>query len=584
IPLPRVEGPDGRRTHRHRQRSALQALRRLPYLLHAEDAPRGLGGHPKRLDAEGEDRPVRRRPPAHRPRVAARAGRLLVRHRRRVALALAPVRAPSHRHLLRAAVAALRALHGEERGAARVRHARLVARRREGEGIRVAHVGDHARLPRGGGGGHSRRGRPLRAPERRSDQLPDHGQLRRAAAHRRPAPLYPRAVGDTADGGEDARRADAQGPRAGEVSAAQVRRAADGLLRRGAEGLRELPALRGEAPQAPRAGDLQEASRRDAEPDEGPERERLPRRGGVPRAAGPPDLSKRTAFELPIGLRAALPIAACLLLAAALSWARDILAGSLGLDTRSLPVGYRIWPFVAFGVLAAIAGRRFLQVLRSTPRYPWPHLLAGAFAIHLAALPALPLTSSDLFSHLSYARLSQLGKNPYRTGPAALPQSAFVFLAWNPLFAWEISGQAHSEGLVLVGLLVFVWAALRSREWLAVLGASCAVLSKIVLLPLLGLYLCFVARRRPLRALAMAGAAAALGVALVAPWWDGPGTLQGPLATLVANDTLTARSLTDFGLWVLRPLGADSQHRLYRVAVALGPVLLAGVGLRAVMP
>jgi len=81
----------------------------------------------------------------------------------------------------------------------------------------------------------------------------------------------------------------------------------------------------------------------------------------------------------------------------------------------------------------------------------------------------------------------------------------------------------------------------------------------------------------------MAGAAAALGVALVAPWWDGPGTLQGPLATLVANDTLTARSLTDFGLWVLRPLGADSQHRLYRVAVALGTVLLAGVGIRAVM-
>src|SRR5205085_2397030 len=98
-----------------------------------------------------------------------------------------------------------------------------------------------------------------------------------------------------------------------------------------------------------------------------------------------------------------------------------------------------------------------------------------------------------------------------------------VFLAWNPLFAWEISGQAHSEGLVLVGLLVFVWAALRSREWLAVLGASCAVLSKIVLLPLLGLYLCFVARRRPLRALAMAGAAAGNAGSL-----GGEGPPRGP--------------------------------------------------------
>src|SRR5205814_864607 len=60
-------------------------------------------------------------------------------------------------------------------------------------------------------------------------------------------------------------------------------RAPDGVLRRGAEGLRELPALGGKAAQAARARGLQEAPGRDAESDEGPERERFPRRGGIPR-------------------------------------------------------------------------------------------------------------------------------------------------------------------------------------------------------------------------------------------------------------------------------------------------------------
>jgi hypothetical protein len=357
----------------------------------------------------------------------------------------------------------------------------------------------------------------------------------------------------------------------------------------------------------------------------------------------------------PIGPRAALPIGACLLSAAGLSWARDLVAGSLGLDDRRLALAHRIWPFVLFGCLAAVAGRLYLGTLRRAAGRPWPRLFAGAIAIHLAALPALPLTSSDLFSHLSYARLSHLGRNSYRTGPADLPEddprpalvdprwlrtpmvygpvtallarpiggieslsaslvafklemlltallavllaygfcrsclspgsagAAFVFFAWNPLFAWEISAQAHTEGLVLIGLTVFVWAALRGREWLAVLGAACAFYSKIVLLPLLGLYLCFVARRRPLQAAAMAAMVAAIGIALFAPFWDGPRTLQGPLATLLANDTLTARSLTDFAVWVIRLLGLDSHRQIYRVAVALGTALLGAVGIRAVL-
>jgi hypothetical protein len=372
-------------------------------------------------------------------------------------------------------------------------------------------------------------------------------------------------------------------------------------------------------------------------------------------SAIPPSSDASSKERRPLGPGAALLIGACLSAGAAVSWARDLVAGTPGLDDRHLALAHRIWPFVLFGCFAALAGRLYLRALRRPEKPPWSRLLAGAIAIHLCALPALPLTSSDLFSHLSYARLSYLGKNPYRTGPADLPTGdprtalvaprwlrtpmvygpvtalvarpigrieslaaslwafkiemlltalaavllaygfcrsrllaaaagpAFVFFAWNPLFAWEISGQAHTEGLVLIGVTGFVWAALRDRQWLAVLSAASAFYCKIVLFPLVGLYLVFVARRRPLRALFMAALVAALGALLMARFWEGNRTLQGPLATLLADDTLTARSLIDFVLWSIRPLGEGWQRPVYRVAVALSTALLLGFGIRAVL-
>jgi hypothetical protein len=167
--------------------------------------------------------------------------------------------------------------------------------------------------------------------------------------------------------------------------------------------------------------------------------------------------------------------------------------------------------------------------------------------------------------------------------PPGRAEAAFVFFAWNPLFAWEISAQAHTEGLVLAGMVAFVWAAMRDREWLAALGLACAVYAKPVLAPLLCLYLCFVFRRRPLRAIAMAAVVAGLGAALMAPFWQGASTVRGPMATLVADSTLTARSLTDMVVWLVRPLGEHAQRAVYWVGLAIGTVLLAFVGIRAVL-
>jgi 2-polyprenyl-3-methyl-5-hydroxy-6-metoxy-1,4-benzoquinol methylase len=352
---------------------------------------------------------------------------------------------------------------------------------------------------------------------------------------------------------------------------------------------------------------------------------------------------------------AAVLIAFCFLSAAAISWARVRVVGTLALHGPRLELFHRIWPFLLFGCLTALAGHLYLRALRQQTQARPRRLLAGAIVIHLLAAPALPLTSSDVFSYLSYARLMHAGRNPYRSSPAELGdrdprlglveprwvhtpmvygpvagaataaiapvesvagslwafklemllaalaavllaygfcrsclpagqrEAAFVFFAWNPLFAWEISAQAHTEGLVLVGLLCFVWAATRGREWLALLGLAAAFYTKLVLAPLLCLYLCFVAWRRPLRAVAMAAAVAAFGAALLAPFWQGASTVRGPLATLVADPTLTARSLTDLLIWVLRPLGTEVGRGVYWAALGSGTLLLGFLGVRAAL-
>lgn len=361
----------------------------------------------------------------------------------------------------------------------------------------------------------------------------------------------------------------------------------------------------------------------------------------------------RSAIRRAFASRPALLIGFCLLAACAVSWARVRLVGTLALDDAHLAPIHRIWPFLLFGCLMSIAGIVYLSAVRREEQRGFRPLLAGAIAIHLLAAPALPLTSSDMFSYLAYARLVHIGRNPYRSGPADLGErdprtalvtprwlhtpmvygpvagaataaiapfesvtgalwtfklemllaalatvllawgfcrrclppgrgeAAFVLFAWNPLFAWEISAQAHTEGLVLAGLVCFVWAASREREWIALLGLIAALYTKLVLAPLLLLYLAFVAWRRPWRAIAMAGVTVSAGVALLCPFWQGTSTVRGPLATLVADPTLTARSFTDVVVWVVRPLGARAQHGVYWAALAAGAVLLGWFGIRA---
>ena len=71
--------------------------------------------------------------------------------------------------------------------------------------------------------------------------------------------------------------------------------------------------------------------------------------------------------------------------------------------------------------------------------------------LQLCALPALALTSSDLFSNLAYAALSALGKNPCLLGPSALGNGPVLDLV-SP--RWADTPSAYGPILNLLGWLV----------------------------------------------------------------------------------------------------------------------------------
>jgi hypothetical protein len=104
---------------------------------------------------------------------------------------------------------------------------------------------------------------------------------------------------------------------------------------------------------------------------------------------------------------------------------------------------------------------------------------------------------------------------------------SFLFLAWNPLLAWELTGQVHNDALMVAACMAFVWAAQRHRQLLAGAALAVAFYAKFAVAPVLGLYGLFVLRRHPLRGLALGIMVASLGVLLFGPFWEGPRTLTG---------------------------------------------------------
>jgi len=159
--------------------------------------------------------------------------------------------------------------------------------------------------------------------------------------------------------------------------------------------------------------------------------------------------------------------------------------------------------------------------------------------------------------------------------------AVFIAVAWNPLLAWEISAQAHNDGLLVVAMAAAVWVGTRRSEVLAAVLAGIAVLIKLAAAPILALQLWALLRRSPARAIAASLIIAALAVASFAIYWAGLATLQAPLLAAGGEPGRTARSLVDLVRLAAEPLGVASIA--YHVLWAAGVVVLAVAFVRAMI-
>ena len=159
--------------------------------------------------------------------------------------------------------------------------------------------------------------------------------------------------------------------------------------------------------------------------------------------------------------------------------------------------------------------------------------------------------------------------------------SAFVLLAWNPLFAYEISGQAHNDAVMVLGLTAFVWAAIEERELLAVLFLGLAFYAKFAVGPVLGLYLWHLARKAPAKALVAGALVALIGLLLFLPFWKGAGTLVGPLAAVRANPSRVTRSFTEIAYLLAKVVSEPLGLAVYEVGWWFGMAVFLGLGVRA---
>jgi hypothetical protein len=159
---------------------------------------------------------------------------------------------------------------------------------------------------------------------------------------------------------------------------------------------------------------------------------------------------------------------------------------------------------------------------------------------------------------------------------------ALAIFAFSPLVAWELTGQGHNDAVLLVFLVAFVWAALRERVWLAIFAITAATLGKVTMAPILVLYLLFVFRTRPLRAVAAGAAALAFSALSAIPYVKG---FAGVSPFLGVVRGVRSHSIGDLLALVLTPMGPAAQDAAVRatfvVCVMVCAVVFAATAGRA---
>ncbi len=156
---------------------------------------------------------------------------------------------------------------------------------------------------------------------------------------------------------------------------------------------------------------------------------------------------------------------------------------------------------------------------------------------------------------------------------------AFSLLAFNPLLAWEVAGQAHNDGVMLLAMAGFLWAAAAGKQWLASLLLALGFAAKFAVAPLLLLHLLSVLRRSAWRGAVTAAAVVFLVAALFAPSWSGASTLSGPGYAAVPAPDHIVNSLGALPLFAARLLSPPVVRPWFLAWAGLTGLFLAVQGL-----
>lgn len=143
-----------------------------------------------------------------------------------------------------------------------------------------------------------------------------------------------------------------------------------------------------------------------------------------------------------------LGCAGALLLASGATWARFTWEGSLRLvpNTRVSLLAHAVVGLTLLGV-----GLATLRWFEHADEEDLPSLLRAGLLFQLCVLPALALTSSDVFSNLAYAALTVRGQNPCLVGPSALGEGPLLRLV---SARWASTPSAYGPILNLLGWVV----------------------------------------------------------------------------------------------------------------------------------
>lgn len=190
---------------------------------------------------------------------------------------------------------------------------------------------------------------------------------------------------------------------------------------------------------------------------------------------------------------------------------------------------------------------------------PWGGLVAYKATLLTSTLVALAIAAWHL-----------------RRGPEG--REVFALLALGPLLPWEIVGQGHNDGFVLLATVGFLAAAAAGRDGLAAGAVAAGMAFKVVLAPLLALHLLLVGRRSMARAAWVAAVALALLAAAYATSWR-DFAQRGLAAALGSEEARHAHSLADLACLVLEGLGRPAASRVAYRACSTASALACGAAL-----